>query len=64
MIDCSNLEKKSHIELVKELSELEKKISLLTLQYELTRLELVSRFPMLENSDEFKSKIKSYKNAL
>lgn len=45
-------------DLMLELSQLEKKIDLMIMKYELIREELIKRFPLLEESESFQSKIK------
>ena len=45
-------------DLMLELSQLEKKIDLMIMKYELIREELIKRFPSLEESESFQSKIK------
>ncbi len=52
------LEKTPTNELIKEITLLEQKIDLLLLKYEKLRLELIKRYPTLENTEEFKPKIR------
>lgn len=44
--------------LIKQMTLLDQEIDLKLLRYEKLRLEVIRRFPFVENSDEFKPKIK------
>lgn len=52
-----DITKKSLVDLITELSITDQKIELLMVRYELLRLELIRRFPMFEEREEFKKKI-------
>ena len=51
-----DIEKTPTNKLVIEMTLMDKEIDLLLYKYELIRLELIRRFPDLENSEEFKPK--------
>jgi hypothetical protein len=53
------MEKISTTEIIKEMSKLDQEIDLLMLKYEKLRLEIIKRYPGLENSEEFKQKNKT-----
>jgi hypothetical protein len=50
------IEKKPTTDIIKEMTELDQQIELMTLKYEKLRLEIIKRYPGLENSGEFKQK--------
>lgn len=52
------LNKTPTVDLIKEMTNLDQQIELLMLKHEKIRLELVRRFPNVENSEEFKPKIR------
>lgn len=52
------IEKKPTVEIINEMTHLDQKIELMTLKYEKLRLEIIKRYPGIENSDEFKKKEK------
>lgn len=52
------LDKVSLVDIIKEMTKLDQEIDLKLLRYEKLRLEVIRRFPFVENSDEFKPKIK------
>lgn len=45
-------------QLIKEMTNLDQQIELLMLKYEKIRLELIRRYPNIENKEEFKPKIR------
>ena len=47
------------VDLLKELSQINKDIDILMLKYEKLRFEIVRRFPPLEKTEEFKPKGKT-----
>lgn len=51
-----DITKKPLVDLMTELSITDQKIELLMVRYELLRLELIRRFPMFEEREEFKKK--------
>ncbi len=57
-MDYNDLSKVSHYEIMEEMTRLDKEIDILMLKYEKLRLEMIRRFPPLENSEEFKPKTK------
>lgn len=54
----TDITKTPTVELIQEMTRLDHEIDIKLLQYEKLRLELVRRFPPLENSEEFKKKEK------
>ena len=52
------LDKKPLVELITEMSKLDKEIDILMLKYEKLRLEVVKRYPFVENDEVFKQKNK------
>lgn len=52
------IEETSTVDLINEMSRLDQQIDLLLLKYERVRLELIKRFPSVENDEEFKKKEK------
>lgn len=52
-----DITKKPLVDLMTELSITDQKIELLMVRYELLRLELIRRFLMFEEREEFKKKI-------
>lgn len=52
------LKTKPTTEIIKEMNELDQQIDLMILEYEKLRLEIIKRYPGLENSEEFKQKKK------
>lgn len=48
-----DIEKTSTIELIKDLTYIERKLELYMLKYNLIRAELLRRMPMLENDENF-----------
>ena len=57
MKDYKDLSKTSLVDLVTELTELERDIDLRVYKYNLIILEIYRRFPNLENQEEFRPKI-------
>lgn len=55
-MNYNELSKVSHYELIEEMTKLDKEIDLLILKYEKLRLEIIKRFPPLEDESSFKKK--------
>lgn len=53
-----DIPKKTTVELITEMTNLDKQIDLLSLKYERIRLELIKRYQFLEETEEFKPKQK------
>ena len=53
-----DISKKTTVELITEMTNLDKQIDLLSLKYERIRLELIKRYQFLEETEEFKPKQK------
>lgn len=53
------IEKKSTTDIIKEMTLLDQQIDLMILKYEKLRLEIIKRYPGLENKEEFKKKNKT-----
>lgn len=53
-----DITKKTTVELITEMTNLDKQIDLLSLKYERIRLELIKRYQFLEDTEEFKPKQK------
>lgn len=53
-----DITKVSTVKLINEMTHLDHQIDLLLLQYEKVRLEVVRRFPQVEEHEEFKKKEK------
>ena len=51
-----DITKMSLVELITRLTKIDQKIDLLTIEYELLRKELIRRYPMFEEQEEFKRK--------
>lgn len=56
-----DLKKEPTVNIIKEMTKLDYQIDLLILKYEKLRLEMVSRFPQLEEQEVFKQKKKELK---
>lgn len=56
-----DLKKEPTVNIIKEMTKLDYQIDLLILKYEKLRLEMVSRFPQLEEQEVFKQKKKVLK---
>lgn len=56
-----DLKKEPTVDIIKEMTRLDYEIDLLTLKYEKLRLEMVRRFPQLEEQEVFKQKKKRLK---
>ena len=56
-----DLKKKPLNEIIPEMTRLEQEIDLMVLRYEKLRLEVIRRFPHLENEAVFKQKVKEMK---
>lgn len=52
------IDKTPTVDLIKEMTMLNQQIDLLMLKYEKIRLELIKRFPNIENDIEFQPKIR------
>ncbi len=55
-MDKDDITKVPTVDLIKEMTKLDQDIELLMLKYEKVRLELVRRFPSVEETEEFKPK--------
>lgn len=56
-MDYNDLSKTSLIEIMEEMTKLDKNIELSLLKYERLRLEIIKRFPYLEKEEGFKKKV-------
>ena len=56
-----DITKRSTVELIADFTIFEQQIDMLTIKHEEIRKELIRRFPMIEDNEEFKSKIKAKK---
>ena len=53
-----DITKKPLVEIITEMTRLEQEIGLKLLQYEKLRLEVIKRYPIVENNEAFKPKQK------
>lgn len=53
-----DIQKTPLVDLITEISRLDQQIDLLILKYEKLRLEVVRRYPMVDNTDGFVKKIR------
>ena len=57
-----DLTKKPLVNIIEDMTKLDNEIDLLMLKYDKLRLEVIRRFPQVENEDAFKQKVRRLYN--